>query len=452
MISVMGVAYLPIIEKPLSIYYKSEITHTTQHYSYKPGQSGTAFEFYIKRNDAGYEQLDFFNVFAIPTLFYAALLISLNLLWLLVKKKDPDPKDDRWNDSGKKAMNFVFTRKSKKMNIILFIFLVGIVLFFACARSKKFGLGTPDSITEASQSSFHPTNLAYGGGDLIWLIELNRQGNGAALIQNEKANINDSVYMEIKCFQLSDSTYQDINSYHLDKEYYQLETYAVNNEVWLMTRPDHLLVYDAKNTNLIFEDAKSFAEQFDELELGINEMYKINFHGELLNIEAMNGVNYYYDFESKKLNENISLFNKKDLDKFELKKVKGEIYNVYHKNSKGVLSKCSENDLIKADLLYQDSAGAIILHYKDISDNAERTISFYTSSGDNNWNIENHQLPVTSSQNKFVKTDLVFQCSKYDNQLIITISSLLQSEGILSVDYTTGSVNWNFALPDFNLN
>ena len=139
----MGVLYLRIIEKPLEIYYKSEITHTAEHYSYKPGQSGTSFEFYIKRPDTGYDRLPFFQTLAIPTVFYLGILLFLNLFWSLVKSKKNKDRSDKSarNEEFKKFSKLILSKKSKSVNTISFVLVLVILAFFFSARAKKFGLG-----------------------------------------------------------------------------------------------------------------------------------------------------------------------------------------------------------------------------------------------------------------------------------------------------------------------
>ena len=451
MISVMGVVYLPIIEKPLSLYYKADITHTAENYSYKPGQSGTAFEFYIKRKDAGYERLPFFQSFAIPTLFYSGILIFLNLIWLLVKRKKDPSRTDHLNEPSKKAIKFVLGRKNKKVNIISIILLTGIVIFFVSARAKRFGLGTPDSLIKEIVAPFNPTKMAYSGGDFIWLVEVNRKGNGAVFIENESASSNDSVYISIKCFDLKDSSYSDINSFHLGRKNYQVDAYAVLDEIWIMTRPNHLLVYDANSTETIYKDASSFAEQFDDLRPGINEFYRIDQFGQLLYIEALNGINYYYDFQSKQLVESISELDQGKLDVFKLKKDKGAITNLYSKINGGSFEKRSDFQFIDADVLYQDDTGIIVLHKSDISDEAEMSISHFNTLGKNLWNIAYNELPISSSETSFIQAKLKFECSRYNDQIVLKISSFLQDEGLMSVNYNTGAINWKYSSQDFIL-
>ena len=91
MISVMGVLYQPIIEKPISLFYNSEVLHTASNYSYKPGQSGTEYVFYLEKTEGVYEQLNFIETVGLPTFFYLGIIMLIGIIRKkLFKRKDRD--------------------------------------------------------------------------------------------------------------------------------------------------------------------------------------------------------------------------------------------------------------------------------------------------------------------------------------------------------------------------
>ena len=158
------------------------------------------------------------------------------------------------------------------------------------------------------EKHFNPTHLAYAGGDLIWLIEVNRKGNGGFMIEQESSNKMDSVFYNIQHFNLTDSTFTEVDSYFLGREDYQLDAVGANNQIWLIGRPKRLSVYNANSSGLVYPDISAFAEKFEELSSGINQCYRQTIPKELLYVEVLDGTRHYYDFESEKLEEKISLF------------------------------------------------------------------------------------------------------------------------------------------------
>lgn len=80
MIGAIGVAvYQQALEKPISLYYGTEVMHTSMDYSYKPGQHGTHYDFYITKNGQT-EKLGIFTLIFIPTVFYASIITLIGLL------------------------------------------------------------------------------------------------------------------------------------------------------------------------------------------------------------------------------------------------------------------------------------------------------------------------------------------------------------------------------------
>lgn len=80
MISVIGMAtFQDVVEVPLAKYYGTEVTHTSEDYSYKPGQHGTNFTFFI-REQGKLRELGVFKLLFIPALFYWPIITFIGLL------------------------------------------------------------------------------------------------------------------------------------------------------------------------------------------------------------------------------------------------------------------------------------------------------------------------------------------------------------------------------------
>lgn len=116
MISVIGmVVDQRIVEYPIELYYNMDVDHTSEDYSYKPGQSGTEYTFYI-HDGLESKELGVVHILFIPAFFY---WFFINLIGLLRRLFIPQrislkPSKDDYNPDIPVKLFRRKTREEKK--------------------------------------------------------------------------------------------------------------------------------------------------------------------------------------------------------------------------------------------------------------------------------------------------------------------------------------------------
>lgn len=156
-----GVTYQPTVEKPLSLYYNAEVTNVATNYSYGPGQSGTTFDFFIKKANKNYGSINLFSVVAIPTVLYFGLFTLIGLVRKEIQTKKPSFETPQVGFKGSdyyKKMILKNALKDKKPVLDILVVLV-CTLFFYCGMNGIFGLGLSEAQKNLEMnSSFFPSN------------------------------------------------------------------------------------------------------------------------------------------------------------------------------------------------------------------------------------------------------------------------------------------------------
>ena len=76
-VSALGVLFKFPISLPNQLFFNRDIAYTSTHYSYKPGQSGTSYDFFIQNSDGLYVALPLVLVLLLAFLFYFGIFSAI---------------------------------------------------------------------------------------------------------------------------------------------------------------------------------------------------------------------------------------------------------------------------------------------------------------------------------------------------------------------------------------
>ncbi len=132
MIGVIGIGvYQQAVKKPIALYYGADISHSSTDYSYKPGQQGTHYDFYLNKNGES-EKLSTMTLLFIPAILYFSFITLIGILRrVLIPNKihfDQRANDGRGSFIKKKTKE---ERSFKNYTLPLIAFILSSLLFLS---------------------------------------------------------------------------------------------------------------------------------------------------------------------------------------------------------------------------------------------------------------------------------------------------------------------------------
>ncbi len=485
MIAVVGgVIFQSIIEMPTELYYNAEVNYTSHDYSYKPGQSGTTYQFYIKRDGRGYQELDIFPSIGVPTLFYFALLSLIGLFRFFLNRNKP-VKEITYGKMNEEARQRImkWREKMKKRNPIGAVVLVlFVLLFFYSGRNGLFGLGLGDEgfDTEMMAVNFQPTHLIYapknkGPGD-IWMIQEDRSGEGATFIDEDQHTSSfDSIIYTVRLLDQKKDERIEVGQFVVSDEMSSFDCFYANGKVWLIARPNMMVVYDQKSHEPLYESIEDFNKQFDELSSSVHNFYRHDFEGrDVLRIEMLDGGEYYYHFDLDSLSESLTTFSLgRTFQRFEFDRANGERYNLTvstleveseYMDDPRIREAMSMSELhfmfshteevtiedvffIDPTFLIETRDRCFVLHKKDVSDNAEEMVSALDSAANILWSVSSTKFPKKQVDD-YMPGDMTVTALIDRKTLVLSFVLDRKAAGMMGVDISSGKIKWKYNYSD----
>ncbi len=454
MFTVMGVVYQPIIEKPIEIFYNGNVTHTATDYSYKPGQSGTEYEFYIEREDRGYDRLGMLESIGLPTLFYFGIFTFIGIIrrkFLRKKTRDYNSSIFQKRPDLVEKLKTMDEKNKNKSEFPPLLISLGIGIFFLAGHYQMFAGEKNGEETQMTNESFEPSHIVYvpngeGTGDL-WLIEEDKNGKDATFIQNERTTSFDSIIYTIKVLKQGETKRIDIDQIIVEDEFGSFDPFYSDNRVWLTARPNMLFAWNSSTRDKSLEDINAFSDPFEELESGIHKFYRHNAYKGVLYIETLDGAEYYYQISNDSLYISLSSIgkNNKPSELFGLYHANGDRYNITLKQGLGRPSTLENEFYLKPEILAQNSENCFIMHKKDVRDESPLRLSCIGKKAEIIWTIEEDDFPKKINN----ENDLIFSFRQNTGQidgniLIVTFSDGLKVQGVFGVEISSGEIKWKY--------
>lgn len=463
MFTVLGVIYQPIIEKPLEIYYGADVTHTATDYSYKPGQQGTTYEFYLAREDRGFTPIGMFQSVGIPALFYLAVFTLIGLVRRLVKKPRPfdenHPYFSKMQNPDARAKILRFQEKqmstSKRFTQPLII-VMAIGIFFLCGRYHVFGLGNPtgnDAVEEESISmeSFAPTHLVYtpngkGTGD-VWLIEEDRNADGAFFIEDGTTSSFDSIIYTIRIYNQEIRESKALSSFVVSNEMSVFDPFYANDKVWLTARPNMLRAFSGKDGKRVYEDIDEFSKKFRALNSGVHNWYRTSKTSSEIRIETLDGGLFYYQFETDSISEKSFEWGRKN-EIFALKRGNGDRFHLETNRKKN-----EDKFYINGEIIFQDDRNCLIHHFKTIADDSPEMITCFDADGKEIWTVNSPEFPQREPGEFEMNVNIMqFPTLRDGEYFVISFNNewMSTTNGIMAIHATSGKIKWKLDYADIS--
>ena len=432
-VSILGVIFPVVIEYPLEFYYHADVQHVSEHYSYKPGQSGVQFFYFRQLPFGGYVQIDLFKAIGICTVFYAAVVVVLAMIRRLIRYL-MRPKT---HASEPKRMLYAFLRtrvnpeKAVKYDRIIFLLLLSVFLF--CGRNNVFG----DHAGPRELTAFVPSHIVYmpngSGTGNVYVVDFKTNERGAAYFKNGEPVKYDSTVIFIRALDDDKILYTLRRKGSLSS----IKMFSRNELLWMISNPDMMVALDDKLTEK-FGSKLDFEKTIGLETPGIHEL--VYMPDKRLRLNLLDGTSTYYDFKTKSLNERLRI-DPND-ERFKLDRLKGSQSDLTYKSVSGEQTALNDQEQIEAEILYQNQDMCVVFAAKDIREESETYLRGFDTSGSMIWQIGSGEFPKPTDNKGRVPADYEFDCTMDGDVLVIICHLQWQLAGIMAVDPVNGKIIW----------
>lgn len=352
-VSILGILLKFFITLPNRLFFNRLIAYTSTHYSYKPGQNGWTFDFFILNNDGLYIALPLLLVIFIAFIFYFGVLSAIAAFLNF------------------KAQNTQLAKRD-------FILTLLVVSFYF--MPKYINIDSFFNINE--RGPYVLKERIYNPNNEIWEVGVQKiKGN---YIKDHKTVSNDSSFLVVK--KINASKVDTVLFEKLVLPANNIHTFNAKNTLWLFEASNNYLkAFDMVNSSMVIKNKENLNRMMPEKyqERGIAELSYSPAQKNSIYIKTNYGEVLYLHTDDNLITDKYKYIN----NTYYLKRINEHRYKLFAKK-KQLTTALQEAVFLNAEVISYTSNVIIIRHKVNIKKETPYTISAYDSiTGNKLWDF-----------------------------------------------------------------